>query len=925
MIERVLAAGPLGRWLSLFILLSVSVSAGVYLPDLTIDRSDDRLISEEDSGWPAFQRMQTAFGSEQSVLIYLHAEDLWTEKRLKQLQQLTFSLEDTPGITSVTSLLSATNIRDKGDYVEAGPLATIVPKGAEALAALRDDALYSPIMRRNLISSDGLATVVSLSYDSNSEDPEHDLRVFETIERQLNPLRTHFDTVFQVGRPRLNYEIDQGLKRDLTQLIPAAFAVLVLVIVYFLRSVRVLPIPVITSALTILWTFGFMAFADIPLTLLTAMLPALIVVVGAVEDVHMLASYCEGLRSDDPDPRATGVRHMARQLALPLFITGLTTAIGFLANIITDIPLIFEFAIASGFAMLANFVVTILTVPLMLHWIGPRHTTLNFDDGIPKGLIGASVKGIEYLSEHGTSGVIVATIGLLAWFGTYALDVEVNNDPLSYFPAEHSLVRDAQTVTTHLSGLQSFSVTLESDRKNFFRTQEGLRRIAATQALLDAQGLFDKTLSLATLLSLMHQEMHAGDVTFNKIPETVDDIDLYLSSMTSSDLEPFVTQDYRIARISVRHSVTDSVRLNAAVDELSAVLPRVIGDQVDVAFTGKNLMINRTAESLIDGQIISLALILVVVFIIFSLLYTSILAGLLALVPNLIPLVLNFGTMGLLGVPLNPGTAMVAAIAIGIGVDDTIHLMTRFGTESRLHLDERDAVRATIRGEAVPVVSSSVALALGFTVLGFSSFNITAQFGFLAAATMVYAAVAELLVTPIVLKHLRLATVWDIIALKLDRQVLVGCPLFRGMSEYEVRKIAVLSDIQEFAANEVVISQGSISRGMYVILKGSADVNIENDGTVLTVDKIKPGDLFGEIGFSGEGIERTASIVATTPLTVVRFEANSALKGLRFYPGIARRLHQNISVVLGRRLVESHQRLIDARRDVAEKSRQANS
>jgi uncharacterized protein len=162
------------------------------------------------------------------------------------------------------------------------------------------------------------------------------------------------------------------------------------------------------------------------------------------------------------------------------------------------------------------------------------------------------------------------------------------------------------------------------------------------------------------------------------------------------------------------------------------------------------------------------------------------------------------------------------------------------------------------------------------------------------------------------LKHLRLATVWDIVALQLDRQVLVGCPLFRNMSEYEVRKIVVLSDIQELDAGETVIRQGSISRGMYVILKGEADVSIEKNGLALTVDTLEPGDLFGEIGFSGEGVERTASVTAKTPLTVVRFDADSAHKGLRFYPKIATRLHQNISVVLGGRLVESHQRLLNA-------------
>ena len=412
-------------------------------------------------------------------------------------------------------------------------------------------------------------------------------------------------------------------------------------------------------------------------------------------------------------------------------------------------------------------------------------------------------------------------------------------------------------------------------------------------------------------MSLMHQEFHAGDTTYYAIPEVAEDIDLYLSSLTRGDLEPFVTEDYTTARISVRHNVTDSVRLNAAVDELIEVMPTILGPDIDFAVTGKNLMVNRAAESLMKGQIASLILILFIIFVLFTVLYTSWLAGLLALVPNLIPIVLNFGLMGYLGVPLNPGTAMVAAIAIGVAVDDTIHLMTRFGTESKLHIDERDAVRATIRGEAVLIVSTSIALALGFGVLALSNFRIVAQFGLLASATMIYAAVADLLIMPILLRHLRLATVWGIVALQLDRQVLVNCPLFRGMSPYAVKKVVVLSNMQDYGPGEAVIQQGAVSSGMYVVLQGRANVSITRDDINLDIDEIGPGDIVGEIGFSRENVERTATITATEPMTVVRLEAESTRKGLRFYPRIAARLHQNISNILGERLRGLHQQLID--------------
>jgi CRP-like cAMP-binding protein len=177
---------------------------------------------------------------------------------------------------------------------------------------------------------------------------------------------------------------------------------------------------------------------------------------------------------------------------------------------------------------------------------------------------------------------------------------------------------------------------------------------------------------------------------------------------------------------------------------------------------------------------------------------------------------------------------------------------------------------------------------------------------------MIYAALSELLLTPILLKHLRLATVWDIIAVRLDRRVLVNCPLFRNMSEYAVRKVVVLSNIERFAAGEVVIEQGTISHGMYVVLEGHGEVSVQDKDKKLKIDDVNVGDVIGEIGFSGEEVERTATVTATRPLTVVRLDAESTRKGLRFYPSIAARLQRNISNVLGARLLESHRRLLSA-------------
>lgn len=912
MIERLLTIGWKGQFVSLIVLLVVSLAAWQQLSGLEIDRSDNKLISPTDPGWADLHRMEEDFGAEETVLIYLRDADLWTPERLKQLQKLTFDLEDTPAISLVSSLLSATNIRDKGDYVIAEPLVGIVPRSAAGIEEIKGDALYSSIMRKAVISDDALSTTISIAYQRDSENPNLSAEIYDTINSLIEPLRKDFDVIFQVGNPRLEYEINQGLFHDLKKLIPASVLVLIVTICIFMKSVRVLPIPLITAGLSVLWTFGFMAATGIPLTLLTAMVPALIIVIGSTEDVHMLSAYMATLGKNESSNRQTAVASMARRVGVPILITSLTTAVGFIANTVSEIPLIREFAVASAFAMVANLIVTILSLPSQLILFGPSSSNLGNEEQIPSGLIGAVIVFVEKVADRYATAVMAFFVAVLLIVGMYVPDVRVNNDPLSYFQPDHPFVSDANQLADELSGLQIFSVTFNSVIPNYFSSTEGVEKIAAAQALLDGQGLYDKTQSFADIVKIMHQEMHQGDSAFFGIPTDQKDLDLYIQTFNRNDIQTFVTEDFSGARISVRHNLSNSLELIKALDSLEIELTNILGDKVNFAMTGKNLMVNRAAQHLISGQLSSLLLVLAIIFLLFSILYTSLLAGLLSLVPNVVPVVLSFGFMGMLGVPLNPATAMVAAIVIGVAVDDTIHLMTRFGTESRNHLNEFEAVRTTIRGQAVPIISTSIALALGFSVLAFSNFSVVAQFGLLAAAAMIYAMVSDLLLMPILLRKLRLATVWDIVALKLDRDVLIKCPLFQGMSAYQTKKVALLSHMQDFEAGETILRRGEHSSGMYVLLKGIAQVQFEKDELTIDLDVLKPGDVFGEIGFSGIDVERTATVVAIEPISVVRLDEVSTEKGLRFYPRLASRLHRNISNILGARLVESHDRLADA-------------
>ena len=286
-----------------------------------------------------------------------------------------------------------------------------------------------------------------------------------------------------------------------------------------------------------------------------------------------------------------------------------------------------------------------------------------------------------------------------------------------------------------------------------------------------------------------------------------------------------------------------------------------------------------------------------------SAMFTSFKGGVIALVPAIIPIALMFGSMGYLDIPLNPGTAMVAVIAIGIAIDGTIHLLARYNELCRRTSDYANAVNTAVHDEATPLIVSSVALAFGFGILIFSNFTIVAQFGALAAATMVFSIFANLLITPIIMTRIRLVGLYQILAMSIDRDVLNGSPFFQNMSDYQRRKAILISELHEFEKGELLVEQGTLGREMYLILSGEAEVIRRDGNESRSLAILKPGQIFGEVGYIRE-TERTADVVATDKVSVLRFDYERMIKDLKFFPNIMAKLNFNISYILGERLAD---------------------
>jgi len=291
------------------------------------------------------------------------------------------------------------------------------------------------------------------------------------------------------------------------------------------------------------------------------------------------------------------------------------------------------------------------------------------------------------------------------------------------------------------------------------------------------------------------------------------------------------------------------------------------------------------------------------------------------LLPNLFPVAILFAVMALAGIPLNAGTSMVAAIALGICVDDTMHVMSRFHEELKRQESRSAALVAMIRAEAVPIFATSIALAAGFAVFATSSFQPVVNFGLLSAMVILVALLATFVLTPLLLGSSELLTVWDLLSYKVQKDALQQSPLFRGMHIWQIKKILLASEIRTFEPKAMIIEEGDEGREMFVVLEGSVEAQKHNDdGSVKHLRLMQVGDLFGEVGPLSGG-RRTADVVALDETQVLVLSWSRIDRLTRRFPILAFRLFRNLTGIIGARLRQTseYQVGVDKKPDSAER------
>lgn len=899
MLNRLFMIGANHRLGTFLFLTLITVCALLGVPRLKVDTGFDSLVPDSDPNLPYYKEISREFGTDNRTIVYVRDSNLWTPEKLAALEKLHYTLDRLEFIERVEDLFTLRSIRGDDGRIESRAILSEAPPDQETCDQARKDIFHNPLLRGNFISKDGSVTAIILSIRDDGSLIYSEKEINRILENAIQNSRSRFQEIFQVGPCRINEDLREVLFHDLKFLGPLSAVILVLGILFFIRSFFAALMPVITSGLSLAWTFGMMGWTGIPINILSAMLPSLVIVIGSTEDTHMISSYFNGVYQSDNHHRVAGTGFMIKHMGVPVLLTVLTTAMGFASNIFSGMVLIRDFAISATFAMLANGIITMLFIPMLLSIAGPIRSGILQDKEKVTGLPGFFVK-LTTKKNFSRAALIVTALSCI-FFIYHLSNLYVTNDPLSYFDDDHPVVRDIEKIQSDLSGIKFFFITLESNEEGAFLEPDNIDKLVRIENFMEKQGIFDQSISLADHLSLINREFHGGDEEYYKIPGKAELVAQYLLFFHRRDLESYISNDFRRANIVVRHSITDSNLLNGYIHELREVILNICGTEIKAHVVGKNLMINAASESLMIAQVKSLFILLCVIFLIMSVMFTSFKGGIIALIPNLVPIILMFGLMGVMGLSLNPGTAMVAVIAIGIAIDGTIHLFSRYTELCRRTADYKGAVSETILEESTPMVATYIALALGFGILIFSDFTLIAQFGALSAATMLFALLSNLLITPIIMLRVRLIGLYQILSLSMHRETFEKSPLFQGMTGYQIRKAILISELNEFQEGALLIEQGTYGRNMYLILSGQVEIVRRSDGISKQIAVLGPGQVFGEVGYIKE-IHRTADVKALTDVETLRFDYKKIRKDLKFFPHIIANINFNISCILGERL-----------------------
>ncbi|MEM7217429.1 MAG: MMPL family transporter [Pseudomonadota bacterium] len=730
---------------------AITLLALSQFPKLVIDNSNEAFFVDGDPTQEQLDAFRDTFGNDDFAFVLLELEDAFAPQAIARVGELAERLElEVPHVLEMTWIGNVEWIQGVPGGIVIEPLIGDTNAAPAALASARERALSDPLYRDRLVSADGTTVGLLLEFDNYPEggiDPRKDSPpVIAAIIAEFPDLRAYV-----VGGPVSDYEMDMRTADEAPRWFAMALLGMFAALAFTTRSVLGVLVPAATVVLSVIWTLGFIAAIGFTLNLFVILVPTLLLCVGIGDSMHVVAEMNQ-LRREGQDTKAA-LGGTIDLVSKPILLTTITTAAGFLAFLATDLQPLRELGIQAAIGVTVALLLTYLFAVPVLSYARQRKSeqAARTRSDVFDLLLARTA---DLVARSGTAvGIGALVFAGVVGFGITRLEIDTNT--INSMNPDEPLRVAFEYVDETMGGSMSIELVASAGRDDGIKDTAFLSKVARLQAYLDEHPRVTQTSSVLDQLKQMNRAVNENAAAAYRLPDRNSQIAEYLllyESGGGSQLEQFVSFTYDALRIQARTRSLDFAAVRDLTNDIETFVRDELDGELDVHATGTLPLFQHLGDLVAEGQARSVVLALIAIALILVLALRSLTLGLLAMVPNVLPVLIGLGAMGWLGAEFNLVMAVLAPMVLGVAVDDTVHFFTRF----RRYFDERqdytEAYRETMRTVGRPLLFTTLVLMAGFIGFYFSVFDGPRNFAVASLIAFSSALLAEFLVAPALLR-----------------------------------------------------------------------------------------------------------------------------------------------------------------------------
>ncbi len=742
--------------LTLIIILAlVTAFMGFHAKDVELSYDFSKVVPANDPAMVEFKKFRQIFGEDGNVIVVgLKDSTVFKTDNFRRLKYLSNEFSKIEGVEGVISLPDLQRlIKNKSGIkrFELEPIFTTIPEKQEDLDSMLNLATEQKFYQDQIINSKNGALLILLTINKNLINSPSRLNLIDDLQQVGKAFEIYTGVeLHYAGLPFVRAIVSEKVKKEMRMFLILSVLITAIIMLFFFRSWDAVLFPMIIIAVVVIWSMGTLALFGFKITLLSGLIPPIIVVIGIPNSIYLLNRYHQEINKHGNKMKA--LSRVIRKVGLVTLLTNATTAIGFLVLTTTEITILRQFGIVAGINILATFFVSIILIPAVFSYLPAPHGKqlrhLKFK------AVDNTLKFLDLLVHRKkyTVFVITGVILVISVFGL--LQMHSVSYMVDDIPKNSPVKRDLAFFEENFSGIMPMEIIVDTGKPNGIIRGNTLNKIATLEAFIDSIEYVSSPLSVVSFIKAARQAFYNNNPSYYSLPNNYDKnfiLNYFRGNSNQSGLlQSFVDSTGQQIRISLNVADIGSSKMDSLINLIQPKADSIFSDTgMTATVTGTSPIFVKGNKFLVENLRISLLLAFACITLIMALLYGNLRMIIISIIPNVIPLMLVGAIMGFANITLKPSTVLIFSIAFGISVDYAIHFLAKYKQELKANrYFVTVAVSKSMKETGSSMVYTSIVLFMGFIIFAASGFGGTKSLGILTATTLLLSLLTNLIVLP---------------------------------------------------------------------------------------------------------------------------------------------------------------------------------